>query len=224
MIELECTQNDQVWHSHRAGIPTASAAKHLMTPGGKKATGEGPDKYMYLLLAERCMAIPRVSFTSFWMQRGHDEEETAVELYEFTRKVKTRPVGFILNEAKDAGASPDRAIEEASGGLEIKNPKPEVHFMYLLKDGSAWKEYKPQLQFQLMITGWEFMDLYSYYDGLPPALIRTERDEQYITDLRGVVAEFNVKLEAKFTELIDQGLAFPDWRNRNAITQGRIVA
>jgi hypothetical protein len=212
VIEIPVIQNTAAWHRQRAGIPTGSAAKHLITPTGKPASGEAVEKYMYQLIYERIAENPIVSFQSFWMQRGHEEEERAIRLYEFSRDVQTEPCGFILNDSRTAGASPDAKVVGKKRGLECKAPKPENHLMYLMKSGHAWKEHYPQLQFELMITGWEEMDLYSFHPELPPAIVLTERNPGYIETLENIVGEFNIKLEAKYAELVEMGLAQAQWR------------
>lgn len=212
MIELPVTQNTPEWHRQRAGIPTASAASKLITPTGKPAGGETVEKYMYQLIYERIAESPIVSFKSFWMERGTDKEEEAVKLYEFSREVETDYCGFILNDSRTAGASPDRKLKGRKAGLECKAPKPEEHLMYLCKSGYAFKQHLPQLQFQLMITGWDYMDLYSYHDDLPPALLQTEPKRDYIETLTNIVGEFAIKLEAKYAELVADGLAPEKWR------------
>lgn len=214
MIEIPVTQNSQEWHNQRAGIPTASGAKHLITPTGKAASGEAVEKYMYRLIYERISEAPIVTFQSFWMERGHEEEAKAVSLYEFSREVATEPCGFIVNEARTVGASPDRKIIGKKAGLEIKAPKPENHLMYLMESGFAWKDHYPQLQFQLMVTDWNYMDLYSYHPELPPALTLTEPDRAYIETLRNIVGEFGIKLEKKYAEIVEMELARENWRTR----------
>lgn len=212
MIELPVTQNTPQWHAQRAGIPTASGAKHLITPTGIKAIGEAVESYMYQLCYERMAESPIVSFQSFWMERGHEEEVRAVNLYQFSRDVETEPCGFFLNDSRTAGASPDRKIIDKKAGLEIKAPMPKHHLMYLDKSGSAWKTYYPQLQFQLMVTGWDYVDLYSYHPDLPPALILTEPKKQYIEDLTNIVGEFSIELEKTYARFVDMGLAPEHWR------------
>lgn len=229
MIELAVTQNTPEWHAQRAGIPTASAASRLITPTGKPATGDAVEKFMYQLIYERMSDAPIVGFKSFWMERGSEKEAEAVNTFEFTNEVATEPCGFILNDERTAGASPDRKCIGKNEGLEIKAPKPENHLMYLMKSGSAWKDHYPQLQFQLMITGWDAMHLYSYHDDLPPAIIPTEPKRDYIETLTNILGEFNLALEKKYAEIVDMGLARADWRKasempvREAVSQSSIT-
>lgn len=213
MIETAVTQNTQDWHKIRAGIPTASAAKRLITPTGKPASGEAVEKYMYELIWQRMDEHPVASFSSFWMERGHEEEARAIHLYEFSREIETEPCGFMLRDDRKAGASPDRKQVKYPIGVEIKSPKPENHLMYLMHEGSAMKDHQSQVQFQLWVTGWDAMDLYSFHPELPPALILTERNHGFISTLEEITLAFIEKLEAKWLEMIDRGYAVanPRW-------------
>lgn len=205
MIEVPVTHNTELWHRQRAGIPTASQAHRLITPKTMRLS-ESADAYMYELLAQRIVANPEASFRSFWMERGHEEEKNAVKLYEFSRDVETLPCGFLMNDERTAGASPDRRLVGKKAGMEIKAPKPGLHLQYLCKDGEIWKDHKAQVQFQLWISGWDYMDMYSYHPELPPALILTEPDLPFIRTLEDITLGFIDKLEKKYAELIERGL------------------
>ncbi len=213
MIELAVTQNTPEWHAQRAGIPTASMADKLITPTGKPSSGEAVERYMWKLIYERIAEAPIVGFQSFWMQRGSELEEEAVKLYEFSREVETECCGFMLNDSRTAGASPDRKLKGRKAGLECKAPKPEEHLMYLRQSGYAWKQHYPQLMFQLMIVKeWDYMDLYSYHDELPPAMLTTPRDIEYIERLENIQGEFSIKLEKEYAAMVGDGLAPEKWR------------
>ncbi len=212
MIELPVTQNTPEWHAQRAGIPTASAAKHLITPTGKPSSGEAVEKYMWQLIYERIATSPIVNFKSFWMEWGTEKESEAIALYQFAREVEVEPCGFILTDDRTAGASPDGKLVGRKAGLECKAPKPEEHLMYLRQSGYAWKQHYPQLQFQLMVTKWDYMDLYSYHPDLPPGLLRTEPKADYIETLTNIVGEFSVKLEKEYAAMVVDGLAPEKWR------------
>ncbi len=212
MIELPVTQNTPEWHAQRAGIPTASAASRLITPTGKPAGGETVERYMWRLISERIDDAPTVEFKSFWMEWGSEKEAEAIALYQFARGVEVEPCGFILNDSRTAGASPDSKVVDRPAGLECKAPKPEEHLMYLRHSGYAWKQHFPQLQFQLMITGWDYMDLYSYHPKLPPAVLLTERNADYIETLTNIVGEFSIKLEKEYAAMVADGLAPEKWR------------
>jgi hypothetical protein len=206
MIIHECLQGSAIWLSARSGIPTASCFDRIVTPTGKLSTQA--DAYMHQLLAERMLGRPitDVAVTS-WMSRGTMLEGEAISFYESMRELDTVRVGLCTNDAGTIGASPDRLVGEG-GLLEIKCPKESTHVGYLLT-GSAGAAYRPQVQGQLMVTGRAWVDLLSYSPDLPHALIRIERDEDYIATLSNALDAFSEQLEAKAAELRERGWIAP---------------
>jgi hypothetical protein len=192
VIVHDVLQGTTEWHRVRAGIPTASCFDQIITPktGKPSSASEG---YLHRLLAERILGRPieQQSFSG-WMDRGNAMEADAVAFYESQRELDTVRVGFITNDAGAIGASPDRLVGEA-GLLEIKCPSEAVHMGYLL-NRSLGEKHRPQVQGQLWVTGRSWSDTLSYHPELPPALIRVERDEEYIALLSGAVEAFVVVL------------------------------
>lgn len=89
--------------------------------------------------------------------------------------------------------------------LETKVPKESTHIAYLLAgiDGSKHvdQQHFVQLQGQLWITERQWVDILSYHPEMPPALVRVERDEEYIKKLAGAVTSFSMELEARWETL-----------------------
>ena len=194
MIIHRCEQGTSEWLRLRAGIPTASQFDRIVTPKG--ALSKSADGYMHELLAERMLHEPLVKAVTMWMERGSQHEAEAVAYYEMERNLETMPVGFVTNDEGTIGASPDRLVN-ADGLLEIKVPSPGVHVGYLLAEHGAGHDYRAQAQGQLWITGREWVDVMSYCPGLPEALVRFTRDEEYIAALARAVSEFSARLEAE---------------------------
>ena len=198
----DCIQGTQEWLLLRSGIPTASNFDKIVTPGGKLSKSQEP--YMFKLLAERLMGHPCEEFMSMWMQRGNAEEARAVQFYELQCDLDTTPIGFITNDAGTIGASPDRLVGDP-GLLEIKVPKEATHMSYLLRSGSAYEEYRVQVQGQLWVTGREWSDVLSWHPELPPALLRIVRDEPFIMILSAAVEAFSTALETQWKLCEDRG-------------------
>lgn len=194
---IVCEQGSREWLKARTGIPTASEFGRIVTPGG--ALSKSADGYMHDLLAERMMDEPLTKAVSFHMQRGSEHEAEAIAYYEMERGVDTVRVGFCTNDEGTIGASPDSLIGD-DGLLEIKVPAPGTHVGYLLSEAGAGDQYKPQTQGQLWVTGRQWVDIMSYNPGLPEALVRFQRDEEYIGRLAAAVSEFSSRLES-FTKL-----------------------
>ncbi len=191
MIIHDVVQGTTEWLAVRAGIPTASCFDRIITKSGKPSSQA--EKYMHRLLAERIMGHPVAEFTSAYMERGSALEAEAVAYYEGIREVETVKVGFITNDERTIGASPDRLSGE-NGLLEIKCPAEHTHVGYLITH-AVDHEYYPQIQGQLWVTGRQWVDIQSYHPEMPPALIRVGRDEDFIAKLAAAVSAFSRELE-----------------------------
>lgn len=201
MILHDVLQGSTAWLAVRAGIPTASAFDRIVTPKGKPSTQA--EKYMHGLLAERIMGHPVLQVATFWQGRGIQLEGEAVSYYEGVRDLDTTIIGFVTNDERTIGASPDRFVGE-EGLLEIKCPAEHTHVGYLLTRGVD-AEYYPQVQGQLWVTGRRWLDIVSYHPEMPIAIVRVERDDKYIETLSTAVEEFSRALEAKAAELRERG-------------------
>jgi hypothetical protein len=201
MIIHNVTQGTTEWLAVRAGIPTASAFDRIVTPKGRPSTQV--EKYTHMLLAERIMGHPVLQVQTHWMGRGQALEGEAVLYYEGQRELDTVPIGFVTNDARTIGASPDRFVGD-DGLLELKVPAEHTHVGYLLTR-AVDAEYYPQVQGQLWITDRKWLDIMSYHPEMPPAIIRVERDNLFINTLAKEVEAFSRTLEAKALELKEKG-------------------
>ena len=178
MIVHQVEQLSSEWHALRLGIPTTSEFKRIVTPGGK-LSAQSAD-YMHRLLAEWILAGPldEDTFETKWMERGRLLEDEAVRSYEFETERTTETVGFITTDDGLIGCSPDRLIVGEPGLLEIKCAAPQTHIGYMLTR-AVDKDYYPQVQGQLLVTGREWVDIQAYFPGLPSVIVRVGRDPEY---------------------------------------------
>jgi YqaJ-like viral recombinase domain len=197
MIVHDCIQGTTEWLAIRAGIPTASCFDKIVTPKGKASTQA--EKYLHKLLAERLMGHPCIEFKGPWMERGNDLEGDARAYYESMRELETVKVGFVTNDDRTIGASPDSLVGD-DGLLELKVPSEHTHVAYMLTR-SVDAEYYPQVQGQLWVTGRTWLDIMSFHPEMPPAIIRVERDEPYIRVLSAAVTTFSGELERMAAEM-----------------------
>jgi len=201
-IEYPVQQGSAEWMRVRLGIPTASMFHEVICPTGgeplkkggtRKLLSDGWKKYGYKLVAERLLNEPMESVEGVeWMERGQKLEPMAAAQYQFLEEVETRPAGFFTTDDGLLGASPDRIIVGKAAGIEIKSPAPWRHLRYLL-DGPG-VDYRPQVQGQMLVCDFDFVDFYSYSERMPAHLLRTHRDERYIDLLRSALAKFCEKL------------------------------
>lgn len=185
-------QNSPEWQALRAGMPTASDFKRILTPTGKVST-QARD-YACELVAERLGGHAVNAWGgNYWTERGHGVEAEARDWYAFERGVEVTPGDFWTDDEGRWGASPDGLIG-ADGGIEIKS----------LKAGnviSAWldwhdnkavpAEYMPQIQGNLLVTGRAWWDLVIYHPTIPEAnsIIRVLPDEEYQAKLLAGLTE-----------------------------------
>lgn len=193
MIFWDIEQNTPEWYMARSGIPTASAFGRILTKTGKISSQAR--KYANECVAEIYMGKPILQeFSSFAMQWGNEHEKDAISSYEFMTECNIKSGGFFTNDAITYGASPDVRVYENNklvGVAEIKCPQESTHIEYVLMEGKINDVYVPQVQGHMLVTGVDWVDWFSYHPDLPPALVRTYRDEKYISLLEEQLQEFD---------------------------------
>lgn len=186
-------QGSGEWFAARCGIPTASQFHKIITPTGELSTTART--YAHYLVAEALLGRSLETESALeWIARGRELEPEAGRMYELREEVDCGPGGFFTTDDGRIGASPDRLLAGGRAGLEIKCPSPQVHIGYLL--GDLGDHYRPQVQGQLWVCEFEYVDLWSYHPEMPPALVRTHRDEAFIGKLAAALTEFCDHLDA----------------------------
>lgn len=185
---IDCEQGSDTWFTARLGIPTASRFADLMAKGEGKMRG----RYLHELAAETLRGSPEPdSYSNAHMERGKAQEDEARQLYAFMTDHEPHQVGFLRNGR--AGASPDSLIGDA-GGLEIKTALGHIQ-IERLKAGKLPPEHRAQVQGNLWISERQWWSFMSYSPGLPPLIVRVERDDAYIAELAKAVVAFNDELD-----------------------------
>ncbi len=130
MIEIPCLQGSDEWLMLRAGLPTASEFSKIVTSKGMLS--KSSRDYKAWLLAERIMHRPLTTKQTAGMIRGTQFEQQAVDFFvALKEETRVRPVGFVVNDAKTIGASPDRWCGDEEQ-WEIKVPEPQTHCGYMI--------------------------------------------------------------------------------------------
>ena len=179
MIIHNVEQNSNEWYELRAGIPTASNFNQLITGTGKPSTSI--DKYAEKLAGDFFAGAPIDAWEgNKYTDRGHEIEPDARNWYEMRTDSEVQQVGFITDDDKSTGCSPDGLISD-NGLIEIKClPKQHIKaLLYFNKYKKAPPDYRPQIQGQMMITGREWCDLVYYHPELPKIIIREYADLDY---------------------------------------------
>jgi hypothetical protein len=177
-------QYSDEWWRVRMGIPTASNFYLFMTPGGKPTAPDNKErrKYLYRLVAERILEepMPPRFEGNEYTERGREMEEVAAQAFSERTKMRLSPGGFMTTDRGRYGCSLDRLM--VSGAAEIKAPAAWTHIQYLVE--GPGDRYKPQIQGQLMISGFLSVDFWSWHPRFAPVHIITKPDERYIARLR----------------------------------------
>ena len=169
-------QNTHQWLRARLGIPCASEFDQLVKNNGG-LTGSAGKSYAKRLAYELITNAPIERVTTKWMERGTDLEPEAVRMYEFLTDRKCEEVGFITDDDRTAGCSPDRFVGE-DGGLEIKCPAGWTHIDYLL-DPKHGPQYRQQIQGTMWLTGRKWWDRMFYHPLLDPVIVTIKADPKY---------------------------------------------
>ena len=200
MIEIiTCDQNSAQWHEARRGMVTASRFKDVL------AKGEGKTRrsYMLQLAGELLTGEPHEGFMTADMERGHEMEPDARNMYALMTDANPELVGFIRNGAK--GCSPDSLVGDV-GMLEIKTKLPHLLIDVLLRDEFP-AEHKAQCQGALWVAEREWIDIAVYWPRLPLFIKRAYRDEAYIAGLAAAVDAFNAELAETVERIRSYGMA-----------------
>jgi len=160
---IDVEQNSEDWFDLRGGRLTSSKLGTIMANFGK-AFGEPAKKYAVNIAIEQITGNPIPStFTNDHMQRGHDQEPIAREMYEDEYFCDVTNGGFF--ESKFVGCSPDGLVDD-DGVIEIKSVISTTHFA-TLKRRNVDPAYKWQCVANLLFTGREWIDFISYCEEFP---------------------------------------------------------
>lgn len=203
MIEVfDCDQNSGEWLEARRGLPTASMFATIMAKGKDGGASLTRRKYLYKLAGEILTGEVQDGYSNAHMERGHEMEPDARNMYAMMTDASPELVGFIRNGAK--GASPDSLVG-ANGLLEIKTKLPDLLIDVLIK-GEFPAEHRAQCQGALWVAEREWIDIAVYWPKLPLFIKRAARDEVYIADMSKAVDAFNEELAGVVEKVRRYGL------------------
>lgn len=203
-MKANAVQETAEWMAKRAGKFTASRASDLMA---KTRTGPAASRaaLLTLLAVERLTGECVPTYSNGAMQRGVELEAEARDAYAFARMAVVDQAGFITYpDLPNTGCSPDGLIDD-DGLLEIKCPANMSKHLEALRTGEHAREYRWQLQHQLMATGRQWVDAVSYDPRFPEhlqlAIKRVHRDEDAIAELRAEIRRADAEVAAMVAEL-----------------------
>ena len=203
-MKANAEQEGAGWLQARAGRFTASRASDLMAKT-KSGPSASRGALLALLAVERLTGTPVETYQNDAMRRGTELEAEARDAYSFATGAAVIEAGFVpCDSLPNTGCSPDGLVG-ADGLVEIKCPANMAKHLAALRSNDHAKEYRWQLQHQLMVTGRKWVDAVSfdprYPEHLQLAIARIERDESAITELREAIEAADAEVEAIVREL-----------------------
>jgi len=191
-------QNTDEWLYLRSGKFNASSITDLLS--GKKT--KGYNDAIKRVAVERLSNEPVESsfFGNGYTERGHELEPLARKEYEDLTFSVVENGGFV--QFTDwVGASPDGIMSDNSGiyGTEFKAPGYSKFLEYLLDPNQLLKDHYKQVQAQIYVCGFEWVDLVAYYPMYKLVKVRVERDDEFMSLIEN---EIEIAKE-KVNELIE---------------------
>lgn len=172
MIVLNVDQNTDEWSDYRIGIPTASDFSKLVTSSGEPSKSMAD--YAIVLAGNRFAGRSLDAWGgNYHTERGHEIEPEAKDWYSFSTGVEVESIGFVMDDDKQWGCSPDGYVGE--GLIEIKCLSAKEHIkalLYYKKHEKCPTTYVPQTQGQMLICERPWNDLLFYHPHLPKLIIR----------------------------------------------------
>ena len=183
-------QGSGEWLELRCGLITGSRASDLLSKG----SGATRAKYMRQLAGEIVTGEPMSTYINAAMQRGHELEPVAFDLYcdQTGREMVT--TGFVTNDALDGcGFSPDAESPNGSHAIEIKSREAHVYIEHKLS-GKVSRAAFAQIQFGYLICEYESYDYVMYSPGFPLWIKSVPKDNEIQEQLKTEILRFKFEL------------------------------
>lgn len=193
-------QGTPEWHELRRGIITASTVGQLITPKTIKVADNPTSRALTAkLIAERITGWVEGEYVSYDMARGHVVEPIA-RAYYAEHHAPVTECGFMTEDkfGFTIGYSPDGLID-GDGLLEIKSRNPREQLRVILAD-EVPSEHMAQVQAGMLVSGREWCAYLSYCGGMPPWIIRVERDDRWGEAIVDAVDAFESAAERMVTD------------------------
>jgi len=192
---ITCKQNTPEWELARLGMLGGSEAQAIA------ANGAGLKTLVNKLVAERLTGRAEKGYMNSDMERGHEMEDEARNVYELETGNTATKVGYCkLDEF--VGCSPDALIGE-DGGLEVKNFKDSTFVDYLFT-GKVDTGYEWQCQYCMFVTGrkwWDYVVYNPNFKGRSLIIKRLDRDEIAIEKIKVGIETGKAMIKAMMEKL-----------------------
>jgi len=164
-MKLNLEQNTTEWLSWRYSRIGGSDAATIL--------GLNPWKTPASLLVEKLYKVPTKVTAA--MNFGTKNETTARNLYNATTNINFEPACFEHDQYTFLASSMDGVCEELRLGLEIKCPMSNFDNHKTAMKGMVPKQYYPQCQHNLFVTGYEHLHYVSFWkNSVVPVLVKPD--------------------------------------------------
>jgi len=195
---VDIEQNTPEWFQLRSGRFGGSSIGTIMANYGK-AFGAPAHKLAVKIAIEQITGAPIEStYSNAHMERGHEQEPIARQLYEMEYFCDVTNGGYFIGDDY-TGVSPDGLVGE-NGEIEIKSVIASVQFD-TVKRGKHDPSYKWQLPFELKISGREWIDYISFCSEFPEGK-RLFVERIHADDFNDQFKMLNIRTD-EFKRLID---------------------
>lgn len=169
-------------------VISPSSFADVMSKGRGKGEAYGQTFYSRAAkISRQYLGVQEDNLVTWEMQHGIDNEPFAIVEYE--RVTGSHVVPCLLRvqhpDYDFVTGEPDGFVNN-NGLIEVKCPNQANHYRNLI-GGEQVKDYYPQMQGYMWITGRQWCDFVSYDprypDGLKLAVTRVERDNEFIAEL-----------------------------------------
>lgn len=168
-------QGSDEWFAVRLGKLTASKAQAVAS------NGKGLETLCFEKVAEIISGTQEDKYTNADMERGNEQENLARSAYEMETGNPVKQVGFVELDER-VGCSPDGFVGE-DGLVEIKCHKGSQMVKLIFSEKIDTK-YVWQMQFQMFVTGRQWVDYVGFNENFPNLkIIRVHRDEDAIAKI-----------------------------------------
>ena len=190
----DIAQNTDAWDELRRKKLTASCSHTT----GMAITTKGYTGLVDKKAYERAFNEPVESEFSgnYSTQRGHEMEPYAVEEYEKETYRECCNGGF-YQLGEYLGASPDSRLKGLNGGLEIKCFEHKHHEDVLTNPDKFVKDNFEQVQFQMYVCGFDFIDLYAYHPNYRSYRVTIKPDMEFQEKLKANIEIMETHIEAE---------------------------
>lgn len=196
-------QGGEAWLAARCGILTASEMKMIMTPTGKVADNDKTRSHVWELAAQRINQFVEPRYVGGDMIRGTEDEVYARMAYD-AHVAPTQTMGFVVNRRWGfaIGYSPDWLVGDDGLG-EAKSRLQKLQLQTICENvtpASIPADFVLQVQTGLLVTERKWIDLCSYSNGMPMAVIRAYPDPVIHDAIIEAATVFEDKVRDKITD------------------------